>query len=174
MNIDDSLKTIKESVNKVFGNKVRVRVCGICIEDNKLLMVKHLGIGKNKYLWAPPGGGLEFGEDSADTLKREFLEETNLVVEAGRFMFINEYVEPPLHAIELFFEVKTLSGTLKTGTDPEIKGRQIIADVRFMSFEEAQQEHPQRLHNLFNYVQNMDELRSLQGHLVAPGKLVYR
>lgn len=174
MKIDNSLKSLKESVNKVFGNKVRVRVCGICIEDNKLLMVKHLGIGKNKYLWAPPGGGLEFGEQAADTLKREFLEETNLTVEAGRFMFVNEYVEPPLHAIELFFEVKRLSGVLQTGTDPEIRGKQIIADVRFMSFEEARQEHPQRLHNLFNYAQSVDELQQLRGHFVAPGKLAYR
>lgn len=92
----------RESVNQKFGGKVRVRVGGILIEDNKILLLKHEGVGKMEYLWSPPGGGMEFGENAEENLKREFLEETGLNIRVDEMLFMNEFINYKIHAIELF------------------------------------------------------------------------
>src|SRR5205814_2113551 len=88
---------------EIFGNKLRVRVCGICIKDQTILLIKHKYLGPKNELWAPPGGGLNFGENARTSLEREFKEETGLNVRVEDFLFIHEFLNPPLHAIELFF-----------------------------------------------------------------------
>src|SRR5688500_12756173 len=93
----------------VYGNKIRVRVCGLCWQEDKLLMVNHSGIRDGDF-WAPPGGGLEFGESLEQRLKQEFLEETGLAVSPGHFIFGSEFIQKPLHAIELFFNVSIVGG----------------------------------------------------------------
>ena len=59
----------RESVNHKFGGKVRVRVGGILIENDQILLLKHEGVGKKEFLWSPPGGGMEFGENAEENLK---------------------------------------------------------------------------------------------------------
>lgn len=125
----------QEIINQ-YGNKIRVRVCGICVQDDKILLVNHSGMNESGEFWSPPGGGLEFGESIEDCLKREFLEETNTVISVGKFLKINEFLKPPLHAIELYYEVKIESGNIKKGFDPEME-YQIIEDIQWLSFEEV-------------------------------------
>ena len=55
-------------------------VTGIVIKDNKVLLARHTyGSGKGKLI--VPGGYVEYGETPQDAVKREYLEETNIVVE---------------------------------------------------------------------------------------------
>lgn len=124
----------KEEIKETYGGKIRIRVCGVLIKDNSILLVQHK-LKKNKELfWSPPGGGVKFGERLTDALKREFLEETNLEVEVGKFLTIHEYIEDPLHAIDLFFEITKYTGSLKVGSDPELsKNQQSIADCTFFN-----------------------------------------
>ncbi|MBX2841640.1 MAG: NUDIX domain-containing protein [Flammeovirgaceae bacterium] len=154
----------EKEIIKNFGNKLRVRVCGICIVDNKILMIRHLSVG-NKYLWAPPGGGLDYGETTEEALKREFLEETGLFVSVERFLFVHEFLAKPLHGIELFFLVKPKGGELGKGFDPELeKGKQIIDTVMLLSFEEILQEPKGCVHHIFTKCNSIPELLSLTGH----------
>ena len=51
-------------------------------------MVHHTALGKDGSLWAPPGGGMEYGESAHAALKREFMEETHLEIEVERFLFV--------------------------------------------------------------------------------------
>ncbi|MEL7005810.1 MAG: NUDIX domain-containing protein [Bacteroidota bacterium] len=62
---------MKEKLNSIYGGKTRIRVCGICIENDSLLMIRHEGVGEQNILWIPPGGGMEFGEDAHQALKRK-------------------------------------------------------------------------------------------------------
>src|SRR5688500_10579940 len=97
-----------------FANKVRVRVCGICLQNNKVLVVIHFPITTNKPVLSPPGGGVDFGESIKDCLVREFREETGFIVKPGRFLYLYEFIEKQMHAIEIFFEVSILDGELLT------------------------------------------------------------
>lgn len=148
-----------DEIAKIYGNRLRIRVCGLCWKEDRLLLANHKSVsGAN--LWLPPGGGLEFGESLETALKREFLEETGLEIAPSEFAFGCEFIKEPLHALELFFNVKTISGTLRTGYDPEI---QIIQDVRFVSENEINALRKDELHGIFQVVASPNELRKLSG-----------
>lgn len=159
------MEEIKNEIIHSFGNKLRIRACGICIEDNKILLVKHHSLGKGGILWAPPGGGMVFGETTEEALKREFVEETGLTISVEKFLCVNEYLSPPLHAIELFFLVKKVSGTLKTGVDPELhKDRQIITEVQWLDFDQLKELPSEAVHSLLHKVNNEADLLQHTGY----------
>jgi 8-oxo-dGTP diphosphatase len=160
------MSALKQEVEKVYGNKTRLRVCGICIQENKLLVINHLGLGVKGNIWAPPGGGVDFGSDLATNLKREFKEEAGLEIEVKDFLFINEYIKKPIHALELFFKVEITGGYLKLGIDPEMKENfQILKELKFMSLEELKKKDPQTLHNAFNKFENLNQLLKYKGYI---------
>ena len=88
--------------------------------DGAILCGLHKGVGPLGQLWVPPGGGLEFGEVITECLKREFKEETGLDILAGPLVGLYEFVEVPLHALELFYRVNLEAEGIPTlGKDPE-------------------------------------------------------
>lgn len=138
-----------EIIKNTFGGKIRIRVCGVLIENNKYLLANHLGINILGDFWCAPGGGLEFGEKIEEALKREFLEEANLEIEVVRFLDFFEYIKPPLHAVELFFEVKRVVGILKLGHDPET-GNDILKEIRWFSQEELSLFNRDEIHPFYH------------------------
>ena len=151
---------MEPEIAKIYGNKVRVRACGICLDDDqRLLMVNHSSITPTNF-WAPPGGGVEFGESIQDCLAKEFREETGLNITPSDFLFGCEYIQKPIHSIELFYIVTVNSGRLRTGSDPEI---QIIKDVRFMSADDLANIPAGELHGVFRLIDSPADLKSLRG-----------
>jgi 8-oxo-dGTP diphosphatase len=150
---------MEEKVAKIYGGKVRVRACGICWQADRLLMVNHAAITATDF-WAPPGGGVEFGQSVSDTLKKEFREETGLDIIPGPFLFGCEYIQKPIHSIELFYAVETNAGQLRKGHDPEV---QIIKDVRFLSAGEIGKIPPHELHGIFRLTASPTDLQHLRG-----------
>ncbi|MDH4092650.1 MAG: NUDIX hydrolase [Cyclobacteriaceae bacterium] len=146
------------AITKIYGDRVRIRVCGLCWMESQLLLVNHKM--QNSDFWAPPGGGVEFGESLKTALKREFLEETGLEIEVGDFAFGCELINNPLHAIELFFNVNWTGGTLKTGYDPEL---QLIQDTKFLTELEIRRIPSARLHGIFQVAGNVNKLKLLSG-----------
>src|ERR1041385_7185450 len=154
---------MENEVHAYYGNKIRIRICGLCIVDEKLLLVNHSSITETNF-WAPPGGGLNFGESATDCLKREFLEETGLIVEVGNFLFTCELIKHPLHAVELFFKVNPLTTQLTVGKDPEVGSPDIIKEVRFKSFEEIQAIPPNEIHGIFSFADHPSKVELLRGY----------
>lgn len=154
----------QKKILSAFENRVRVRVCGILKREGKILLLKHNKIGSQGHLWSPPGGGVEFSEDMRDALKREFKEETNLIVSVNRYLFVNEYIQGKLHAIEHFFLVEEIGGELQLGRDPEMdSNRQIIVDAHFFSEAELKALEPETIHNAFRTVDAMGEIDKIRG-----------
>jgi len=137
--------TAQASIQEAYGNRLRVRVCGVLKQNGKVLLIKHLGLGDLGYWWAPPGGGVEFGEHIEDALKREFLEEVALVIEVGQFLELRETIKLPLHAIELFYEVRKIAGDLAIGRDPETEV-QIMSELAWFSVADLAQLPRQAYH----------------------------
>ncbi len=148
-----------------YGKKLRVRVCGVCIEQDKILLVHHRSLGKTNSLWAPPGGGMDYGEDAKEALRREFLEETKCHIKVEEFLFLHEYLDPPLHGIELFFRVSIIKGEPKIGQDPEMSAdAQILTEIGFHQLEALQSSQMESLHYVLQHVKNLSELINLKGY----------
>ena len=62
-------------------------VAGVVIKDNNVLLARHT-YGDGKGMLIIPGGYVNFGETPQDALKREFMEETNILVEPKRIIGI--------------------------------------------------------------------------------------
>jgi ADP-ribose pyrophosphatase YjhB (NUDIX family) len=156
----------RNDVLALYGNRLRLRVCGLYRQGNQLLMVKHRGLGQTGTFWSPPGGGVEFNETVPQALAREFAEETGLAVTVGNLLFVNEFFQPPLHALELFFESEVTGGLLQQGVDPEMASdKQIIDEVRLMTFEEIKAYPREDVHAIFQYCQSLDDLFRLRGYM---------
>ncbi|ELR71828.1 NUDIX hydrolase family protein [Fulvivirga imtechensis AK7] len=156
---------MNEDIKATYGNRIRIRTSGIAVRDNAILLVKHEGVGSKNILWAPPGGGVEPGELSQEALRREFFEETGLKVEVRDFLFVNEFIEKPLHAVELFFKVKIVDGCPQLGTDPEMApGKQILKEIKFVTFRELAVMDNEILHNALHHVNGPESLLNMSGY----------
>jgi ADP-ribose pyrophosphatase YjhB (NUDIX family) len=71
---------------------MRVRVAGVLVHDNRLLLVQHEK--DSKTYWLLPGGGVGLGERLQDSLVREFTEELNLQVTVMDLLLVVETVSP--------------------------------------------------------------------------------
>ncbi len=157
-------------VGQVYGNQLRVRVIGICEVNGKILMVKHRGLGSDGIFYMPPGGGMRFGESAMDCLKREFAEESGIMISVGQFICVTEYLETPLHALELFFTVSRKGGVLKKGKDPEMGDKdQIIEKVEFMSYKRLNKIPYSQLHSLLHHVNSFSDIVHKQGYSYISG-----
>jgi 8-oxo-dGTP diphosphatase len=126
-------------------------------------MINHRHLTKGDF-WAPPGGGIEFGQSAPDALVREFQEETAVNVKPGRLLFTCEFLKPPLHAIELFFEALHEQGNPMIGMDPEsTAGNQIIKEVRYLDFHTIMSVPDDQRHGVFSFVKTSDDLKKLNG-----------
>jgi 8-oxo-dGTP diphosphatase len=161
------LQSLNNDIENLYGNRLRIRVCGILAENNKLLVVEHKNMGTNGFFISPPGGGLNIGEKIEDCLMREFLEETGLEISIGNFLFANEYLDMPLHAIELFFEVKKIKGELRLGNDPEMEAeKQILNKIYFSSYPEILAKGEGNIHQIFKHFSSLEEILNTKSEIL--------
>jgi 8-oxo-dGTP diphosphatase len=150
-------------VHETYGNRVRVRTCGICIIGDSIVMVNHKYLAKGDF-WIPPGGGIEFGETAQECLTREFREEAGLQVDVGPFLFACEYIKDPIHSIELFFHVVYKGGELRVGSDPETGDKQIIKDVKMMNSGEIRSLGGAHVHGILAKYPDISQITALRGY----------
>ena len=85
------------------------RVAGICVRDGKVLLQKPA----KDTAYAFPGGHVAFGETNAETLVREFREETGAEIRVGELQWVAEIFFPwgnkPCHQICLYYMVELIS-----------------------------------------------------------------
>lgn len=77
-----------------FGNQIRVRVYGILISQEEILLVNHSGLNESGDWWAPPGGGLIFEESMEEKEKHQSLhhisQASDLLDKNGYFPYISK------------------------------------------------------------------------------------
>lgn len=119
-----------------YAGRVRTRGCALVIKNRKLLLVQQQVPTRNLPVWLPPGGEVELGETAKDASKRETFEETGIKIKPTCLVAVHEFVEPPFHAVELYFLSEFIGGDLLTGTDPELDDdEQQIIKCEFIDME---------------------------------------
>lgn len=147
-----------------FGERLRTRVNGILIKNDSILLIKHK-MSSERYFWNVPGGGMKYGSSVQQNLQREFLEETGLLVQVKEFVCAHEYLEPPLHAIELFFTVEEIGGNLIMGTDPELEDSdQLITEISYLNLEKLMLIKNLEKHPIFWGIKSLNDVRKWNGY----------
>lgn len=117
-----------ESCNQIshFG------VYGVVQSENGILVIKK-SRGVYTGLFDLPGGTPEFQESFEETLKREMLEETNLVVKKCTLMFpllsIKTFVDTALRHVGIIYLVDDFYGELKSDSDGEDSNGSVFIDL---------------------------------------------
>ena len=99
-------------------NVIRAGAAAI-VEDGKgnVLIGKRVSLGK--VMWVFPGGGIEFGERSRETVVREVKEETGLEINPEKFLGVVEMILPEmkLHRLVFYYMAKMTGGAENPGGD---------------------------------------------------------
>ena len=96
--------------------KVGVRPCAILIEDGKVLCIDTKYEDGEYFLF--PGGGLKQGETMAEGAVREMFEETGLIVEVKKLVYVNDWIkdrDKDLRVLNMFFLVERVGGDIVHG-----------------------------------------------------------
>jgi len=135
-------------------------------------MAKHR-MGEGKYFWNVPGGGMEYGTSAIENLIREFREETGLYVSSASFLYLHEFLEPPLHAIELFFEIDIEEGDPLLGEDPELSSEyQLLTEIRYIGVEELNKIPEKQKHPIFWGIKSVNDVRIWKGNFNFGNKCI--
>jgi len=91
------------------------RIYGVLREGKKILLTRstHRGAVFANF----PGGGIEIGEAPGEALRREFAEETGLVIKPVRTLFASQQAHlsttSPIQIVSVYWLVERVSGTLR-------------------------------------------------------------
>lgn len=88
--------------------KPRIIVSAVIQNGNKVLLTKEILESGEK--WIMPGGGVEFGENLVEAVKREIKEELGMDIEVGKLLGHREaiYTQYNYHTVIFFFLAKPL------------------------------------------------------------------
>ena len=141
----------------------RIRVAGILIEDNKILLIQH---HKNdKKYWLIPGGGNDWGETAKEALIREYKEETNMDIEVDEFLFFSETISPDKkrHVLNLFYKIHRNN---KNASIIKLGEEAVLTDLKFVTKEELETMiiYPNIKENLLKLMNN-EKIRTDLGSL---------
>ena len=141
----------------------RIRVAGILIEDNKILLIQH---HKNdKKYWLIPGGGNDWGETTKEALIREYKEETNMDIEVDEFLFFSETISPDKkrHVLNLFYKIHRNN---KNDSIIKLGEEAVLTDLKFVTKEELETmtSYPNIKENLLKLMNN-EKIRTDLGSL---------
>jgi 8-oxo-dGTP diphosphatase len=156
-----SITADTDALLAAYSGKVRVRIGGLLLRDGALLLAAHRGLlPDGAPFWSPPGGGWQFGESIRAALVREFLEETGLTVQVGRFLHLHEFGTEKLQALELFFEViADEAAQPQLGHDPEHAAhQQLLTELAWLTPRQLLQLPPNQVHPVLQHLLSPDDV----------------
>lgn len=124
--------------------KFSYRVGALIYHNGKLLMQR--AAGEEGY--ALPGGHVSFGEFTAETLAREFKEETGIALQVGRLCFV----------VELFFEWDKPCHQLNLIYLAELKNKEDLPQESFHPFDDSGRERAE-LEFCWVDIQELDRMK---------------
>ena len=114
----------------------------LVVDGDAILLTHHVKPGVYDF-WSPPGGGVHPGEDIETAARREAFEETNLVIEPERLLYVEQLIgsSSGTHHTKLWFVGRLLNNEYGNVADridighPEAV-RERIVEARFVKRDE--------------------------------------
>jgi len=101
----------------IFWQNPVVGVAVIVLQDDRIVLARRAR-GVYKGAWCIPCGYVEYDEDVRQAARREFWEETGLLVEVGEVYAVHSnFHNPESHSVGIWFRGTVLSGTLRPDDD---------------------------------------------------------
>ena len=92
-------------------NLFQIRVTGLIVEEDKILLVKQKV--SSKRCWSLPGGRLEKGETLEEGVTREIKEETGLKTKIVKLLYICDKTDSEVPLIHITFLLERIEGENK-------------------------------------------------------------
>ncbi|HHT7238631.1 MULTISPECIES: NUDIX domain-containing protein [Bacillus] len=90
-------------------NVMQVRVTGVLIEDDKILLVNQKVANRN---WSLPGGRVENGETLEEAMIREMREETGLEVKIKKLLYVCDKPDASPSLLHITFLLEKVEGEI--------------------------------------------------------------
>lgn len=112
----DKNKPLCKSCGFIFYQNPIVGVAAILIKNKKILLGRR-NISYNG-MWCIPCGYVEWDEDIYSAIKREFSEETGLIIRPESvYTALSNFHNPEQHTVGIWFLATEIGGTLQPGDD---------------------------------------------------------
>src|SRR5437773_6711510 len=85
---------------------------GALIEHDGRVLLAHCVLPGRYNFWVAPGGGVKDEETLVEAARREAKEETGLLVEVDRLLYIEEFFNPDTRYCKFWFMATPISGEL--------------------------------------------------------------
>lgn len=115
---------------------IRLAASGIIFHENKVLLARYNNRQGGTFL-VGPGGGLESDEDFEHGLTREVHEETGLMVNAKKLLFVEDLLTPKYRMLKMWFLCTIIDGKLCKTVGAETEG---IIDIDWYNEEQLKHE----------------------------------
>lgn len=100
-------------VMRIYRAKFRASVAALIFDEQaRILLFKHT---YRKFEWGIPAGGLEYNEQPANAIVREFFEETGMQIQVEKLLLAESSKED--RNISLIYLCKIVSGTFKESSE---------------------------------------------------------
>lgn len=115
--INDSERMVCPSCTFTFWQNPVVGVAIIVMDEDRIILGRRAR-GEYKGMWCIPCGYVEYDEDVREAAKREFQEETGLLVEVGDVYTVHSnFHNPVMHSVGIWFRGVVVGGTLQAADD---------------------------------------------------------
>lgn len=111
------------------ADRPAVGVGVVIFDDEDRILLVERGRDPQRGMWAVPGGKVAYGEPMVDTAVREAREETGLIVEVDRIVWVGEVLTETHHLVLVDYSARVVGGTLCAGDD--------AAQARWVTIDEA-------------------------------------
>lgn len=114
---DDETRPYCTACGFIFYQNPAVGVAAIVIRDEKILLGRRIG-GEYGGKWCIPCGYVEWNEEVYEAARREFVEETGLLITIrGVYTVHSNFHNPSQHTVGIWFMAEEVDGELAAGDD---------------------------------------------------------